>query len=206
MADSIVLQDLGIPALSLPDDGGAAIPDCWEKWGRIGRSTVLGEQWGYHFYTADLKFENCWRYPDRLVDSGVKNVIEPNYSTYKGQPKAVALFDIYRKRTLAAYWQTKGIRIWVDLNVEADVYKLNSVGVPKKYPYFATRYQRRLQDGSLQGLDGVKRDFEQARNLAGGTDIRFLVYGGAGRVKDFCLKHGFYWVPDSNNWRKGRGA
>ena len=76
-----------------------------------------------HFYIDDYQFERVWRMPDRYIDllSKFKAVLSPDFSIYDDFPKAVNIFNHYRKHWLSAYWQENGIKVipticWGDEN------------------------------------------------------------------------------------------
>lgn len=66
-----------------------------------------------HFYLDDYQFERVWNNPDRYIPllSGFKAVFAPDFSMYTDFPKAVQIFNHYRKMWCAAYWQEHGIRV-----------------------------------------------------------------------------------------------
>ena len=66
-----------------------------------------------HFYLDDYQFERVWNNPDRYITllSGFKAVFAPDFSMYTDFPKAVQIFNHYRKMWCAAYWQEHGIRV-----------------------------------------------------------------------------------------------
>ena len=97
----------------------AFLPLPLEPWGC--RSPYKAKQRGnWHFYVVDEKFQALWKDPDKLLVSRPEIVVEPNFSLPPNCDKAVALFQIYRKRLLARYWQSKGIFIFVDMNVHKE--------------------------------------------------------------------------------------
>ena len=156
-----------------------------ERWGRLARhNTRMPGMW--HFYTEDYKFTGIWKNPDVLIRTGCKSAIELNFSTSIHHPKAEVLYNIWRKRWLARYWQNAGIQMVVDLNVEPLVWDLNMLGVPKGWKSYATRWYARFEDINWQ--------FEQAKKHAETDDITFFVF--ATKTKDVietCKEKG--WIP-----------
>lgn len=118
------------------------------KWGTIGRHGKMAGT--YHFYTDDYKFTALWGNPWPVISSSCVSVVEPNFSTHEQMPKAVALWDIYRKRWLARFWQSYGVRIFVDLNVEPHLMELNMLGVPHGWMAYATRWLDRYAPDSIE--------------------------------------------------------
>lgn len=66
-----------------------------------------------HFYLDDYQFERVWNDPDRYVPilGRFKAVMAPDFSMYTDFPKAVQIFNHYRKMWCAAYWQERGINV-----------------------------------------------------------------------------------------------
>lgn len=155
-----------------------------ERWGRLSRhNTRMPGMW--HFYTDDYKFSALWKDPDVIVRTGCVASIEPNYTTSFSHPKAEVLYNIWRKRWLARYWQTKGINTVVDLNVEIPFWDLNYLGVPKGWSSYATRWYANFDDVELQ--------YKRAQEHAEREDITFFVF--ATKVKDveeICKEKG--WI------------
>lgn len=65
------------------------------------------EQTGVHFFLYDGEFERCWSNPTRYGDMllAYNCVLSPDFSLYTSFPKAVQIWNHYRKQWLAKYWQ-----------------------------------------------------------------------------------------------------
>jgi ParB-like chromosome segregation protein Spo0J len=72
------------------------------------------------FYTHDEYFENWWHYPERfaakLVNSGVKYAVTPNYSQWPQDPHVLNLWNLHRSRWVGRYLQEAGIKVIPDVN------------------------------------------------------------------------------------------
>jgi len=184
-------NDYGIPDL-LPDFQPQAVSEPFERWGDKGRTTR--HKGTIHFYTEDYKFENVWRYPLSPLQTGVQALVEPNFSTGNGQPLAVSLWDIYRKRWLARFWQSCQAPVWVDLNVDlAPEHAL--LGVPHGWRAYCTR-----------GLDGDYKDILSDYEVAAahcGDEPLFLVYGGGTLIENICYDKGWLWQPENMRVKDG---
>ena len=71
------------------------------------------EQHGIHFFIDDYQFLRLWKNPDTYLPmlKRFQAVCTPDFSTYTDFPKAIQLYNHYRKHWLGAYWQTHGIRV-----------------------------------------------------------------------------------------------
>lgn len=186
-------NDYGIPSLVLERQADAFdLPI--ETWGAKGRGRKVGT---YHFYTEDYRFEAIWRRPDQLLQAGCVNVVEPNFSVYDQAPVAVAVWQTYRKRWLARYWQSMGLRVFVDLNVARLHDAINLMGVPRGWRAYATR-------GYTERLQALDDELAIARKHAGTNDVLFLVYGGGGKVQEWTKANGAVWIVEDMDRAKGK--
>lgn len=165
-----------------------------KRWGAITRGAQM--RGTYHFYTEDYKFNALWADPSILVSSACYAFVEPNYSTNENMPAAVAIWGVFRKRWIARYAQSQGLRVWVDLNVSAKFRDLNMLGVPKGWNAYATRAVK------AHGLDELEADYQVARAHSEGEPL-FWVYGGPRDVGDYCKTRGWLWTPEEAHVRRG---
>lgn len=149
----------------------------------------------YHFYVDDYRFEALFKDPIKLLDSGCKQIVEPNCSCHDQTPIAMGIYQIYRKRYLARYFQECGVKVWVDLNVSHRFIEYNKMGIPKGYNAFFTR-----------GLDGwmesLKLDLQVAQEISGLERPNLCVYGGGEEIQEFCASHGLLYLADFINAKK----
>jgi hypothetical protein len=71
------------------------------------------EKKGVHFFLDDYQFIRLWTDPDRYIGmlQQFSYVMSPDFSMYTDFPKALQIYNHYRKHWLAAYWQEHGIRV-----------------------------------------------------------------------------------------------
>ena len=76
-----------------------------------------------HFFLDDYRFERCWKSPDSQIEELQKyqGVLSPDFSLYTNYPEAMQIWQVYRNRWCAAYWQSLGIKViptvgWSDSN------------------------------------------------------------------------------------------
>lgn len=83
----------------------------------IGFNYAIGEKHPedkiVHFYLDDYQFERVWNDAPRYLPilSRFKAVMAPDFSMYTDFPRAVQIFNHYRKMWCAAYWQEHGIKV-----------------------------------------------------------------------------------------------
>ena len=146
----------------------------------------------YHFYVEDYRFEQLYKNPILLLQSGCRAVVEPNNSIHDQTPTAYAIYQIYRKRYLARYLQECGLQVWVDLNVSPHFEEINALGVPEGYNAFFTR-----------GVSGwqptLERHLQMAQRISGREHPNLCVYGGGKDIEEWCRERSLRWTPEYMN-------
>lgn len=68
---------------------------------------------GVHFYVDDYQFARLWNKPDNYIEllSQFGAVCTPDFSLYTDMPRALQIYNHYRKHWLGAYWQMHGIHV-----------------------------------------------------------------------------------------------
>ena len=156
-------------------------------WGTMARKNKMTGT--YHFYVEDNRFEQVWRNPIDVANSACYALVEPNFSVYADMPKAVAIWQMFRKRWLARWFQSIGIRIIVDLNIAHRHDDLRFIGVPEGWKSYCTRaYSARLNETIIE--------YEEAVKHAGGGTILFVCYGGGKQAEALSMERGWIWYPD----------
>ena len=150
----------------------------------------------YHFYVDDYRFEQLFKDPVKLLESGCKAIVEPNCSIHDQTPMAHAIWQTYRKRYLCRYLQECGMQIWVDLNVSPHFEEINALGVPEGYNAFCTR-------GVTGWLNTTERHWEMAKRISGLDKPNMFVYGGGDDVAEWCKAHDVVHVKEFINRAKG---
>jgi|GEM_PF-6603461 len=98
------------------------------------------------FYVDDFRFEPLWAEPDvyvaKMLNLGVPTAVAPNFSLWHGSAQAVHLWNTFRSRWLARYFQEAGIRVIPDVNW-ADERSLDFclLGIPVGAPVVAVQLQ-----------------------------------------------------------------
>ena len=88
---------------------------CIKDW--IGYNFVRGckdpYRYGVHFFIDDYQFVRLWRQPDSYIEQleKFKVLCSPDFSPYADFPKAIQLYNHFRKHWLAAYWQANGLTV-----------------------------------------------------------------------------------------------
>lgn len=70
-------------------------------------------QHGVHFFIDDYLFDRTWNDPGRYAQllSQFGAVMTPDFSLFTDYPKAVQIYNHYRKHLLGAFWQSLGMTV-----------------------------------------------------------------------------------------------
>ena len=100
--------EFNIPAL----ESGLFTVDNWISF-NYAKGCEEPEQHGIHFFIDDYQFMRLWKDPDRYLEMlrRFQAVCTPDFSTYTDFPKAIQVYNHYRKHWLGAYWQENGINV-----------------------------------------------------------------------------------------------
>ena len=130
------------------------------------------------FYTDDKRFEAAWKdsagFTTRLLNAGVKQVVMPNYSLYDNMPRAIRIYNAYRSRYVARYFQEAGIYVIPDIcwGLPEDLDMIVD-GIPEGLPAMSIQ----IQTGKHKDMTDDGKWFEEETELlARLKPQRLLVY------------------------------
>jgi hypothetical protein len=96
------------------------------------------------YYVWDKHFEDIWR--DAVssvkhhIDRGFGSVVMPDFSLWRDDPFASQLWNVYRSRWMARYWQEAGLKVIPNLQTGTpSVYPWAIHTLPKKCPVLAVQ-------------------------------------------------------------------
>ena len=87
-----------------------------------------------HFFLDDYRFERCWKNADSQIEELKKydGALSPDFSMYTNYPQAFQLWQVYRNRWCAAYWQLHGIKVIPTVSWSTEEsFKYCFLGIPK---------------------------------------------------------------------------
>lgn len=117
-----------LPVLGRED----AIPDDLIGFNYVMNSDVSG--YGVHFYVDDYQFERVWNDPDKYIPylERAQCVLMPDFSLYMDMPLPMKLWNVYRSRVMAHYWQRHGLKVVPSLTwADEKSYDYCFEGIPK---------------------------------------------------------------------------
>ena len=66
-----------------------------------------------HFFIDDYQFERIWKRPTQYINlfKQSQGIISTDFSMYRDMPKALQIYNCYRNRALARFYQKQGIKV-----------------------------------------------------------------------------------------------
>lgn len=101
--------EYGIPQIEpTPYEGGCE----WISF-NYAKSCEKRDGKGVHFFVDDYQFNRLWTDIDRYIPmlSQFRYVMSPDFSTYMDFPKAIQIYNHYRKHWVGTYLQEAGIQV-----------------------------------------------------------------------------------------------
>lgn len=179
-------------------------------WGTIG----FDERMKGHvisFYAEDYRFEsavweNAVTFIEKLNKVQPAALIQPDFSVWRDDPPAVQIWNTYRSRWCARYWQEAGFNIIPNISfADEQTWEWIFDGIPKSIPCAAV--QARTLGGSEKSKQlFVKGVNEFCKRVKVG---RIYVYGGEHRSWiEPSMPSGpeFVWIDSFHKARKKMGA
>ena len=73
---------------------------------------------GVHFFIDDYQFERVWNNIDKYTEvlQRFKAVMSPDFSMFTVNPKALQIYQHFRKHFIGAYWQANGLTVIPTIN------------------------------------------------------------------------------------------
>lgn len=178
-------NDLGVPILDITKQC-SHVEYPFDIWGRENRSkkgikTML-------FYCEDYRFSHIIQRPEILIEKGIVNAAEINYSVHTNMPFPLALYQTFKKRYVSRYMQEMGLNIMVDLNVPPVWQEMNIQGVPDGWNSYICR--------GYDEVEWIIAAHDTAKRKSGKDYPNMVIYGGNQETRNYCQKNGIVYLKD----------
>ncbi|MCL1988861.1 MAG: DUF4417 domain-containing protein [Firmicutes bacterium] len=87
-----------------------------------------------HLFNDDYKISTVWEDPSRYISlfRKAKAVVTPDFSMYTDMPKALQMYNVYRRQWCGRYWQECGVNVIPSLSwAEGQIEPWTFAGIPK---------------------------------------------------------------------------
>jgi hypothetical protein len=124
-------SELGIPKLE-PCTFVPSMLAAWHDPKQRDTAAITGG--ALHFFIDDYRFERVWTRPEasyeRIAEVGA--ALSPDFSVWRDMPKAAQIWQVYRSRWLAAFWQHLSVEVIPTVTWgREDTYDFCFDGLPK---------------------------------------------------------------------------
>lgn len=85
----------------------------WIGFNYVKQEKFCQKSVGVHFCLDDYQFETLWNHPNKYIER-FKNcgaILSPDFSLYADFPKAIQIYNHYRKHWLARFYQDRNITV-----------------------------------------------------------------------------------------------
>ena len=154
------------------------VPDDLIGFNYVMNSDVSG--YGVHFYVDDYQFERVWNDPDKYVPylEKAQCVLIPDFSLYMDMPLPMKLWNVYRARAMAHYWQRCGLNVIPSLTWADDKsFRYCFEGIPQgSIVAVSTVGVKNSEDAIkvwMDGMDAAMRKVKPSTVLLYGGDIGY---------------------------------
>jgi hypothetical protein len=131
------------------------------------------------FYEDDANFERIWADAVAMVEKyhamGWKGIVGPDFTMYGGDPTVIQLYNIYRNRWCARYWQEAGLNIIPNIELsDTKTYDWVRAGIPRPSPVVAVqcRTNRRTKDRRAEFIANITAALDDLQ------PEQCIIYGG----------------------------
>lgn len=127
-----------------------------------------------HFFIDDYKFEQIWRTPFKYVPMFLKygNIVSPDFSVWSVQPYTLNLFNMYRSRWCARFYQEMGVNVLIDVRwADKSTWNYCFSGIEKHTPVILNTVGTKLRANRQMFIDGF---YEMLKRI---EPSKLYVYG-----------------------------
>lgn len=96
-----------------PFNGSLDHIEQWIGFNYVKTEKYCKKKYGVHFCLDDYQFETIWNHSNKYVQNfrNCGAICSPDFSLYLDFPKAIQIYNHYRKHWLARYYQERGITV-----------------------------------------------------------------------------------------------
>lgn len=131
---------------------------------------------GVHFFLDDYQFERVWNNIDKYTEvlQRFKAVMSPDFSMFTVNPKALQIYQHFRKHFIGAYWQANGLTVIPTINwADEKSFKWCFDGEPTNsivaISTVGSMNSKANKEGFYKGYEKMKKQLQPKKILCYGT-------------------------------------
>ena len=131
---------------------------------------------GVHFFLDDYQFERVWNNIDKYTEvlQRFKAVMSPDFSMFTVNPKALQIYQHFRKHFIGAYWQANGLTVIPTINwADEKSFEWCFDGEPTNsvvaISTVGSMNSKENKEGFYKGYDEMKKRLKPKKILCYGT-------------------------------------
>ena len=155
---------------------------------------------GVHFFLDDYQFERVWNNIDKYTEvlQRFKAVMSPDFSMFTVNPKALQIYQHFRKHFIGAYWQANGLTVIPTINwADEKSFEWCFDGEPTNsvvaISTVGSMNSKANKEGFYKGYDEMKKQLQPKKILCYGTVPE--------EIKDEVQGIGCHWERRFKNGR-----
>ena len=155
---------------------------------------------GVHFFLDDYQFERVWNNIDKYTEvlQRFKAVMSPDFSMFTVNPKALQIYQHFRKHFIGAYWQLNGLTViptinWSDEKSFEWCFDGEPINSVVAISTVGSMNSKANKDGFYKGYEEMKKQLQPKKILCYGTVPE--------EIKDEVQGIGCHWEGRFKNGR-----
>lgn len=155
---------------------------------------------GVHFFLDDYQFERVWNNIDKYTEvlQRFKAVMSPDFSMFTVNPKALQIYQHFRKHFVGAYWQANGLTVIPTINwADEKSFEWCFDGEPTNsvvaISTVGSMNSKANKEGFYKGFEEMKKRIQPKKILCYGTIFE--------EIKDEVQGIGCHWERRFENGR-----
>ena len=155
---------------------------------------------GVHFFLDDYQFERVWNNIEKYTEvlQRFKAVMSPDFSMFTVNPKALQIYQHFRKHFIGAYWQANGLTViptinWADENSFEWCFDAEPTNSIVAISTVGSMNIKANKEGFYKGYEEMKKQLKPKKVLCYGTVPQ--------EIKDEVQGIGCHW---ERRFRNGR--
>lgn len=155
---------------------------------------------GVHFFLDDYQFERVWNNIDKYTEvlQRFEAVMSPDFSMFTVNPKALQIYQHFRKHFIGAYWQENGLTViptinWADKNSFEWCFDGEPINSIVAISTVGSMNSKANKVGFYKGYEEMKKQLQPKKILCYGTVPE--------EIKDEVQGIGCHWERRFKNGR-----